>query len=242
MTRKINHSRGYIHLLLDISNTNLSQIPVKRVEQLTALAGTIQWFTRMIRRGRIYELLYNAETTAAEAVSNLHDALRDLYIAAIELLARSDVIFGDGMIKQTLNAILRPEQASELVSGLIEKENKLSLEVQACESSRSAKTDIKADERGQCLLARLNELSLPLTRIDEGVSKLLERVDKDRLEKLMDFISSEQFGKGHYTIRDARIKGTGKWLLDHKGFRDWEAIPSSSTLLCLKGTGEFLHE
>ncbi|KAL7795176.1 hypothetical protein V8C37DRAFT_374734 [Trichoderma ceciliae] len=211
-------------------------IPVKHIEQMAALAGTIQWFTRIVRRGQVYEYLYNATTTDEQAVSNLHDALLDLYIAAMELLARSDALFRSGVVKQTLNAILRPEQASGLVSDLLKKEQKVSMEAQSCEASRNSRAGMKMDERIEGLLARLNELSPPLTRIDEGVAKLLELVDKDRLEKLMDFISSEQFGKGHATIKDTRTKNTGDWLIHHEGFRDWQAIPSSSTLLCLKGT------
>ncbi|KAH6610154.1 hypothetical protein Trco_000174 [Trichoderma cornu-damae] len=154
----------------------------------------------------------------------------------MELLARSDVFFGSGMIKQTLNAILRPEQASGLVSELLKMEQKVSLEVQSCEASRSARTGKKIDERIESLLTRLNELSLPLTRIDEGVAELLEKMEKRELEKMMDFISSEQFGKGHAAIKDKRTKYTGDWLMNHEGFLDWQAIASSSTLLCLKGT------
>ncbi|KAL7906474.1 hypothetical protein GGI35DRAFT_487633 [Trichoderma velutinum] len=92
------------------------------------------------------------------------------------------------------------------------------------------------DRRIETLLTSLDELSTPLTRIDERVNNLLEEVEKDQLEKLMDFISSEKFGKGHVTIKESRIEGTGDWLIKHEGLRDWQAIPSSSTLLCLKGT------
>ncbi|PON29844.1 hypothetical protein TGAM01_v201210 [Trichoderma gamsii] len=86
--------------------------------------------------------------------------------------------------------------------------------------------------------ARLDVTSSPMTQIDEGVAKLLENVNNEnnKLEKLMDFISSEQFGKGHVTMKDTRIQGTGDWLIDHESFREWQAIASSSTLLCLKGT------
>lgn len=208
---------------------------------MAVLAGTIQWFIRIVRRGQVYERLYNAATTDSEAVSSLHETLLDLYMAAMELLARSDVLFGRDMIKQTLNAILHPHQASGLVSDLLKKEQKVSLEVQACEASRNSKAGEKLDKEVEVLLNSLNRQSLPLTRVDKGVAKLLEKVEEDQLERLMEFISSEQFGKGHATIKDTRVKNTGDWLINHEGFRDWQAISSSSTLLCLKGTGEFLH-
>ncbi|KAK1251159.1 hypothetical protein MKX07_005714 [Trichoderma sp. CBMAI-0711] len=92
--------------------------------------------------------------------------------------------------------------------------------------------------RRETALAKLDGLSSPVTRIDEGVTKLLDAVDRDRMEKLMDFISSERFGKSHATVRETRTANTGDWLIHHEGFRDWLAIPSSSTVLCLKGTGK----
>ncbi|KAF3072814.1 hypothetical protein CFAM422_004932 [Trichoderma lentiforme] len=214
----------------------LLRIPVKHIEQMAAIAGTVQLFARIVQRGQVYEHLYNATTADEEAVSNLRDALRDLYIAAIELLARSDVLVEGGLVKQTLNAILRPEQASGLVSDLLMKEQKVSLEAQVCEASRSAKAGLKMDETIEALLTNLDKLSTPISRIDKGVDNLLEEVEKDRLERLMDFISSEKFGKGHVTIRESRIQGTGDWLIKHEGLRDWQAISSASTLLCLKGT------
>ncbi|KAH0524336.1 hypothetical protein TsFJ059_006864, partial [Trichoderma semiorbis] len=214
----------------------LLRIPVKQIEQMAALAGTVQLFTRIVQRGQVYEHLYNATTADEEAVSNLRDALRDLYVTAIELLARTDVLIKGGLVKQTLNAILRPEEASDLVSDLLMKEQKVSLEAQVCEASRSAKTGLKTDERIKALLTNLDKLSTPISRIDKGVDNLLEEAEKNRLEKLMDFISSEKFGKGHVTIKDSRIEGTGDWLINHEGLRDWQAVPSSSTLLCLKGT------
>ncbi|KKP01736.1 hypothetical protein THAR02_06152 [Trichoderma harzianum] len=216
----------------------LLRIPVKQIEQMAALAGAVQLFTRIVQRGQVYEHLYNATTADEEAVSNLRDALRDLYVTAIELLARTDVLIKGGLVKQTLNAILRPEQASDLVSDLLMKEQKVSLEAQVCEASRSAKTGLKTDERIKALLTNLEKLSTPISRIDKGVDNLLEEVEKDRLERLMDFISSEKFGRGHVTIKESRIEGTGDWLINHEGLRDWEAIPSSSTLLCLKGTDD----
>lgn len=209
---------------------------------MAALAGTVQLFARIVQRGQVYEHLYNATTADEESVSNLRDALRDLYVTAIGLLARTDVLIKGGLVKQTLNAILRPEQASDLVSDLLMKEQKVSLEAQVCEASRSAKTSLKMDERIKALLTNLDKLSTPISRIDKGVDNLLEEVEKDRLERLMDFISSEQFGKGHVTIKESRIEGTGDWLINHEGLHDWLAIPSSSTLLCLKGTGKLLQE
>ncbi|EHK24398.1 uncharacterized protein TRIVIDRAFT_10464, partial [Trichoderma virens Gv29-8] len=213
-----------------------AKIPLMQVDQMAALAGTIQWFTRTVRRGQLYEFLYNTTTTDEQIVSNLNDALRDLYIAAVELLARSDELFEMGKVHQTLNAVLRPEQVSGLISDLLKKEQKVLLEVQGCEASRNARAGKKLDQRIEDALKLLDEMSTHVTRIDEGVTKLLEEAEINRLDSFMNIISSGQTGKSHAEIRRSRTKNTGDWLINHEDFRDWQAIPSSSTLLCLKGT------
>jgi hypothetical protein len=210
---------------------------------MAALAGTVQWFTRIVRKGQIYELLYNTKTTDENAVLTLHGTLLDLYIAAIELLVRSNSLFTSGMAKQTLNAILRPEQATGLVADLFKKEQKLSLEIQSCEASRSARAGQQADEKAEELLIKLNKLSSPLIRIDRGVADIIEKINEDRLRELLQFICSEGHGKSHADIADSRSEDTGDWLMKHEGFCAWQAIPSSSTLLWLKGTGKsVLHQ
>ncbi|EHK49555.1 hypothetical protein TRIATDRAFT_235024 [Trichoderma atroviride IMI 206040] len=212
------------------------RIPVKQSDQMAALAGTVQWFTRIVRRGQLYELLYNAKTTDGNAVLNLHDALLDVYVAAIELLTRCDSLIEGGMAKQTLNAILRPEQATGLVADLFQKEQKLLQEVAVCEASRSEIAGRQADEKSRDLLFNVNKLSSPLARVDEGVMDIREMIDEDRLRGLLQFISPEGHGKSHVDIADSRIDDTGNWLMEHEGFRAWQAIPSSSTILWLKGT------
>ncbi|KAM0257949.1 hypothetical protein ACHAQJ_004107 [Trichoderma viride] len=212
------------------------KIPVKQNEQMAALAGTAQWFTRIVRKGQVYELLYNTKTTDENAVLSLHDTLLDLYIAAIELLVRSNSLFESGKAKQTLNAILRPEQATGLIADLFKKEQKLSLEIQSCEASRSAKAGKRADEKTEDLFITLNKLSSPLIRIDKRVADLVKKFNEDQLRKLLQFVSSEGHGKSHADIADSRIEDTGDWLIENEGFLDWQAIPSSSTLLWLKGT------
>jgi hypothetical protein len=205
---------------------------------MTALAGTVQWFTRIVRRDQLYELLYNHKTTDKNAVLNLHDALIDVYAAAIELLARSDRLVESGVAKQTLNAVLRPDQATGLVADLVEKEQKLSREVPVCEASRSERAGRQADEKSKDLLSNIDKLTSPLMKFDEKIADIREMIDEKRLRDLLKFISPAGHGKSHVDIADSRIDDTGNWLIEHEGFRTWQAIPSSSTILWLKGTGE----
>ncbi|PNP50762.1 hypothetical protein THARTR1_08383 [Trichoderma harzianum] len=212
----------------------LLKIPVKHIDQKLALTGTIRWFTRIVHRGQVYELRYTAINTDEQIVSNLHDALRDLYIAAIELLARSDVVFRSGRMKQAFRAIVQPDEATNLVSELLKKEEKVVLEAQACEVWCSARTDAKLFQRTQYMLEKLDEMSAPLRRADEGLIKLFRQMDETQLDELMDFISSEGYGKNHSELSESRVEGTGDWLISHQCFRQWQASRHRSVLY-LKG-------
>ncbi|KAL7920362.1 hypothetical protein ACQKWADRAFT_298804 [Trichoderma austrokoningii] len=213
------------------------KIPVKGIEQKAALFGTIEWFTRITRRGQIYESLYTKETTDEGAVSSLHNALLELYTAALELLAKFVAMAEGGAFKEILTAVASPNYATDLVSNLNEKEGDLDREVRSCNASRSAISSEEIKDQIKALQKHLDQLSSPLPRIDKTVSTLLEKVNKQELEALMDFISSEMFGKSHAAVTDARIEKTGEWLLSNEDFRAWQSIPSSSATFILKGAG-----
>ncbi|KAK5995097.1 hypothetical protein PT974_03490 [Cladobotryum mycophilum] len=207
----------------------LLQIPVAMAEQLGAVIGTVELFIRTIRRCQLYEALYNQEMTDKAILSNLHEALLDWYVAAIEFLASSKALLEKGQFQQTLQVIFRPSKTSELISDLFKKEERVLSEVQACELSRN----IKVSDQ---LKSHLNELSSPLTRVDEGVTRLLEQMDIHKKEELLNFISPVKFGNRHQMVQESRVEGTGEWLLNCQSFQDWWQIPSASTVLWLKGT------
>ncbi|UKZ83829.1 hypothetical protein TrVFT333_011642 [Trichoderma virens FT-333] len=212
------------------------KIPAKQVEHKAALLGTVQWFARIVRRGQIYETLYKAGTTDEEAIENLHDALFNVYKAALELLAISDTLIDSGIARRTLEAILKPDGDIGKVNDLFKKEQQLGVEVQACENSRSSLSSKQTNDGIEALKKQLNQLSSPLPRIDKGVARLLAKIEQRELHELIQFISSEMFGKSHAAVTEARIEHTGDWLLASRDFRAWQDVPSSSAVLCLKGT------
>ncbi|KAK0760717.1 LOW QUALITY PROTEIN: hypothetical protein N5P37_006915 [Trichoderma harzianum] len=199
------------------------KIPVKHIEQKAALLGTVQWFARISYQEFIRCTL-------------------GVYKTALELLASSDNLFDSGIARQTLKAVLRPENAAGNVNDLYKKEEQFLIEVQACEASRSAISSKQANDSLKELKKQLDQLSTPLLRMDKGVATLLEKLEEKEFDELMYFISSEMFGKSHAAVTDARIEHTGYWILVNRDFRAWQEISSSSAVLCLKGTGEFSLE
>ncbi|KAL7902547.1 hypothetical protein HDV63DRAFT_362000 [Trichoderma sp. SZMC 28014] len=211
------------------------QIPVHQVEQKAALLGTVKWFTGIVRRGQIYETLYTAESIHNIALEGLQDSLLQVYTAAIKMLAKSDNLFNSGVARQTLTAILEPDYSSDTIKNLVEKERQLDREIHACEVSRSTLSSSFTNEQIRDLEKQLFQLSAPLPQIEKGVASLLSKLEKDKLDKLLEFISQEMFGKSHASVAEKRTKDTGGWLLANKEFHAWQRT-SSSALLCLKGT------
>lgn len=150
----------------------------------------------------------------------LQDALVDLYSASLELLANSSKLFSNHTAAQTVYAILNPGKTEGIFTKLADLETKLGCEVQVWESERSVAADMR-------LMDLLRVLNTPITRIDQRVGTLLERInEKDQLE-ILKWISPTPFGKHHSTVREARTSDTCEWLLQHERFREWEDSSSS---------------
>jgi hypothetical protein len=219
------------------SEADFIQIPVHQIEQKAALLGTVKWFTSIVRRGQIYETLYTAETVDNKALEGLQDGLVQVYIAAIKMLAKSDKLFSSRTVRQTLTAILEPGYASDAIKTLAEREKQLDREIYACEVSRSSVSSTLINTQIKALERQLYQLSSPLPLIEKRVASLLAKMEDDKLKFLLDFISSEMFGKSHASVAEKRINNTGGWLLASKEFHTWQEAPSSA-LLCLKGTSK----
>ncbi|QYT01464.1 ANK_REP_REGION domain-containing protein [Trichoderma simmonsii] len=203
----------------------LLNVPLKNIEQKVALAGTTELFTRAVQRGWEYELMFTEKNTSTRLLSNLRGALKDLYIAAMELLARSDELFRKGTFKQILNTIVQPNQATELTKKFKDQEKRVATEVLGCQAYHNDRNFTQLGQTTQDTLKKVNEMARHVERFEEK--------GQDKLEKIMDFISPPQYGKGHSDFSESRIKGTGDWLIKHKSFCKWEAL--SPAVFCLEG-------
>jgi hypothetical protein len=200
---------------------------------MCALLASTDKIVRIVNRGQVYEGIYKPESTHNKpALKNLLDALVDLYKATLELLAESE-LFSKNTPDQIIYAILHPGKTKSLVSNLDDLETKLDLEVQACQSAWSA-------DANKQLTDLLYRLDAPLTRVDERVGDLLERVDETEHLQILDWISPILSGKHHDEKKGSRTPGTCEWLLRHDRFREWERT-SSSMIFWLQGSRECRH-
>lgn len=194
---------------------------------MTALLGTVDRVLQGTHRARVYEVIYSAEDSGIE--ETLHQDLVNVYQATLELLSCSTDLLSKSTTERLLEAMF--DQTTGLFSDLAAKERELRYTASACESKRSAESDVK-------MLQHLQALQGYLPRIESRVTAFLERLEeKDALE-ILDWISSVKYGENHNLVRGNRTKGTGDWLLQHRIFRQWEES-SSTAVLWLRGSRKF---
>ncbi|KAE8440485.1 hypothetical protein EG329_007429 [Mollisiaceae sp. DMI_Dod_QoI] len=94
----------------------------------------------------------------------------------------------------------------------------------------------KVDNIIQTLSKFQDTLSAAL-KIDQTTLLLdsFERVNEEERFKILEWISSIQYGKHHETVKEARTSNTCEWLLQDEGFRKWEDA-TSSVILWLQGS------
>ncbi|RAH86793.1 hypothetical protein BO86DRAFT_428564 [Aspergillus japonicus CBS 114.51] len=200
------------------------EVPVAFDKQMTALLGTVDRVLQVTHRARVYEVIYSAEDGGIE--ETLHRDLVNVYQATLELLSYSTDLLSTSTTERVLKGMF--DQTTGLFSDLAAKERELNYTASACESKRSAESDVK-------ILQHMQALQGYLPRIDSRVTAFLERLEvKDALE-ILDWVSSVKYGENHNLVRGNRTQGTGDWLLQHRIFRQWEDS-SSTAVLWLRGS------
>ncbi|KAM0429782.1 hypothetical protein ACHAPT_006388 [Fusarium lateritium] len=199
---------------------------VSQCEDLVAILGCAEKVLRLVKRGKIYEVVYLHGTTNDSHMSTegLRGALIDAYQKALELLAHAaDQLTSSGG-KRFLQALGSPGGGDGLVQDVFKAEQRLSLAVQACEVEHRQMDNAKNRE----LLQRLSE---PLRYVDHGVRSLLESMEENNLLRALRFISNINVGKQH-EIRSKRTDGTCEWLFSdaRRDFLEWENSNASSIL------------
>ncbi|KAJ5172513.1 hypothetical protein N7492_005106 [Penicillium capsulatum] len=209
---------------------NLMKIPVNESEQMGALLLTTQVVVSITTRCQVYEHTYLnqiAEDSLGAAQSQLEKRLIDLYKTSLDLLAKSGSLLSSGTPRRIVQAIVNPGKAKDSLDNLGKQEDDLLKDVQACEVGRSATADKRSNEM-------LELLQAPMTRVDEGVSKLLTHMDEKEHIELLERISAIPFGEHHDEVSEKRTPETGDWLVEHKNFDHWKEN-DSSLLFWLQG-------
>ena len=185
--------------------------------------------TQLINRCTIYELLYlrpKPFEPVTPATANLQTALVALYSAILRFLASSKQLYDRSFVSRTLGSSLSPE-----VLGFVETCK--DLEAQVVTEARNLDR-IQDRETNTKLESLLEDLKIPILRVDDRVGALSDGYEVDKRNKILSWVSDIPYEEVHYVARKGWTNGTGKWLLDHERYVEWRAS-SASTILWLHG-------
>ncbi|KXH60961.1 hypothetical protein CSAL01_07974 [Colletotrichum salicis] len=196
----------------------LLQAETSRVEQITAASGAADRILSIVRRGQIYESVYDLSKGTLKEPSKvlLRDSLIELYRSSLDLLASTATQLNgqESWATQFLTTLTDPNQ------------NVVSKNAEACVCDSTEKN-----------FELLTSLHSPLRRIDDRVVQLLdcfEGMGRGDREHAMNYISNVQVDEIHVAKKELRTEGTCEWLVQHPSFLRWEN-PSSSSILWLNG-------
>ncbi|KAI1778949.1 hypothetical protein F4818DRAFT_402973 [Hypoxylon cercidicola] len=198
---------------------------VSEYESLVAILGCAAKALPLVKCGAVYEAVYlrDISDNSDESTANLREALVDLYAKILQLLARVKRDLKANGVELFLRALVHPGATEESIQKLDEAGKQLGLSVQACEAVQRKRENAKFQ-------GLLESLDKPLRHIDEGVKIMLDKMSENDRTKMLDKFSNLSFGSQHERRTRYRIERTGKWLLNHQEFTEWEESSSSSIL------------
>lgn len=189
----------------------------------------IEKITYLTNRCTVYESLYKMDTTPEQVLDNFHVALVELYAAMLRLMAVTHRLLSKHTVARAVNALFDPDEVVVHLTKCDELERRLEIEAGNCHRVCSQKADAKISEW-------LDDLRKPISRIDENVLTLLDRMDDSERHHILYWTSSVLYGSNHDNVCSDRTSGTCEWILEHKDFKEWQQA-SSSTMMWLHGTG-----
>jgi hypothetical protein len=188
---------------------------------MIALLETVDRVLRVIHHGHVYETVYSPERIPGDVLQLLHDAIANVYKAALEVIAFSADRLAKGSVSQIAATILHPDELSTLFSNLDRRESEVAQTVQTCEIHRSADAD-------GTLMAQLHEIHPVLAQIDQRLEDCFTHLEERESLDLLDWMSKVLYMMHHRAVRENRTPDTCDWLLDDERYRKWQTSGKAS--------------
>lgn len=173
-------------------------------EQMAASFAIMERVTRVIHRCQIYEKLYYRKTEDLIVVKSLESALIKLYASVLQGLVETNKFLTLATYAKPFYAIFHPTTGPSLLGSIEEGEREVGREVNVCEARCRAQSDARFQDQLHSLL----ELMEPVLRIDKNVDEVLQRLEKEELIRILNWISRITYQWHHDTVMERRTQGT----------------------------------
>ncbi|KAK1466032.1 hypothetical protein CMEL01_12024 [Colletotrichum melonis] len=191
---------------------------VSEREDLVAIMGCTDIVLCLVRRGRVYEEVYIGYSMSPRPLyqEDLMTKLVEVYTKCLEFLAFVHEEIKHGVSRRFFNTLVDPGYGNNRLSTVKALERELEFATLPCKA--------KADDKCRRLLESLEE---PIKRTDKNVRYILEALNKQEIDKAMEYASDIPVGSHHNEKAENRTEGTCEWLVSHPEFLKWEDSDST---------------
>ena len=193
--------------------------------------------SKIVHRCSVYEQIYTQEDTSIMDTKNgklVEDLLLQMYNLVLKILLRTCLFLRKKTHGRFLEAVLQPDDQSNLLSDLQTLEDDTERAVSAFRMQYDYVRSKEVTEK----LERLLSLENSILGIDSDINRLLRQTDQWRLSEILNWISPVQYNGNHKLVCESRVKETCDWVVKSAQFQEWETEAASITLW-LHGPGEW---
>ncbi|KAJ5937424.1 ankyrin [Penicillium verhagenii] len=205
----------------------LMQVPINADAEIAAALMTAETVVRTIGCGHLYEEIY-LEKIEGELQESLRSALVQVYAASLKLLSYALKQLDTNSAKRLLLAFLNHQETQDQVADLKESYSHLTEVTQICQSQ----VTVQIDDRVVKFLEKFHDFD---SFVQKSFSELFERLDEEKLSKILDWISPTKEVDRHAELKKNRAHNTCEWILENQCFQDWKQS-TSPALIWLQGT------
>jgi hypothetical protein len=192
--------------------------------------------SRIVHRCSVYEGIYTEEGNGIKGTKSgklVEDLLLQLYSLVLKILLHTCQFLRKETSGRLLEAVIRPEGLSNLLSDLRSLEDEVDRAVSAFRMQYDHLQSRDVTQK----LERLLSLEETILSIDVDINRLLRQTDQWRLAEILQWISAVQYNGNHQLVCESRVKETCDWVIKSPQFQEWETEADSITLW-LHGPGK----
>ena len=218
----------------------LLQVSISSHEQLGALLVGLERATYALNRVRIHVDLYldmpvNFGNTSVK--TNLEDALVNIFARIMKFLAEASSLVSKKSASRMLAAIWSPDDILSFEKDCTLLEQRVESAIDDFDGTLDhARHEqiVHSLDKCQDALGELSKINDSMTVLVSNVEMIFLQQSKERVGRILQWVSPIPYSDHHDMTRHARIAGTGEWLLHCEQFRLW-SYSRSSMILWLHG-------
>ncbi|KAJ9660858.1 hypothetical protein H2201_006750 [Coniosporium apollinis] len=202
----------------------LLRMAVSEEHVFGGIIESLETVSRLITQYAMFEDLYVSRPSGTRV--EVEATLVALYAEILTYLAKAKRYLESSLAFRILKSALDPLDSWKL-ERITELEDRLSKLAHIVDAEIQQNTNQDVFKIRDLLLAMQD----PVRRAADQASVFMRMTEENDFGQLLRWLSPTPFSQHHGRHSEHRIPGTGRWLLNHPRYRDWNDSSSSSVLV-----------